>query len=162
MFSVTLFSWWQWVCASAILELRSNNPAKGNWLSFKKVGQRRVSNNVVQKVRKKGWKGGFDRTWLKVVKKEKKIHSHSTLCFPRSTSFERKKGVHQSPNSPLFPCYLNCSKFFTTAICHCARWTYIPVFCAYIFDNCTFLWEWWQGWNGPFQHTLQVQHIYIH
>ena len=49
LLSLLLFSWWQWVCSSAILKLTSNNPAKGNWLSLKKVGQRRVSENVVKK-----------------------------------------------------------------------------------------------------------------
>ena len=141
MFSVPLFSWWQWVCASAILKLTSNNPAKGNWVSFKKVGQRMWSrlislNNLVK------------------LKLKQKIHIQH--CVFHAPLLLRKR-CSPVPKFPL-PCYLNCSNFFTAPICHCASWTHIPV---HILDYCIFPRKCWQGWKGPLYCTLQVQHILL-
>ena len=59
--------------------------------------------------------------------KLKKIHIQH--CVFHAPLLLRKR-CSPVPKFPL-PCYLNCSNFFTTPICHCTSWTHIPVHSAY-------------------------------
>ena len=89
-----------------------------------------------------------------LVKLKLKQKIHIQHCVFHAPLLLRKR-CSPVPKFPL-PCYLNCSNFFTTPICHCVLAGHTFLYTVHIFGDCIFLREWWQWWKG--HYTVQISH----